>query len=155
LRLIQGSDQSHCVGDGGENLHVFHEQSMPGAQPRQGQIQRASSHGSAPLAEQSSVAACRITVDVPDMTCWERVVDLFNRCRSVFRGGIRYLVIDLHAVTSADTKLIACLVAIHRMARAASVRLEVTLSQAVLEMTRLCRLERLARDLGLQQETKS
>ena len=68
---------------------------------------------------------CRIVIDAADMTSCERVHDLFNRCRRALRSGIRHVIIDLHAVTSADTKLIACLVAFYRMARAASAQLEV------------------------------
>jgi hypothetical protein len=104
----------------------------------------------APVKKRFEAVPCRIVIDASDMTCDDRVHDLFTRCRRAFRAGMRHVVIDLHAVTIADTKLVACLVAIHRMARGASVRLEASLSSAVLEITRICRLERLARELTPQ-----
>jgi len=91
----------------------------------------------------------RVVVADSDMTSCERVRDLFNRCRRMLRNGARHVVIDLHGVTVADTKIVACLVALHRLARSVSARLEVSLSQAIIEVARICRLERLVQELAL------
>jgi anti-anti-sigma regulatory factor len=79
-----------------------------------------------------------------DMTSSDRVRDLFNGCRRLLRRGVTHVVIDLQAVTAADTKLLACLVALLRLARSASAHLEICLSSAVLDVARVCRMEWLA-----------
>ncbi len=90
----------------------------------------------------------RVFLADADMTSSDRVHELFNECRRVLRQGIRHVVIDLHNVRLADTKLLACIVALYQMARSASVRLEVCLSNAVLDVARVCRLEWLALELA-------
>lgn len=91
-----------------------------------------------------------VVIGEGDMTSSERVRELFNRCRRMLRQGAARIVIDLQAVTRADTKIIACLVVLHRIARGASVRLEICLSQTVMEMARICRLEALVQELQLR-----
>ena len=88
----------------------------------------------------------RVVVVASDMTSSDRVRDLFNRCQRLLRKGARRVVIDLHEVKAADTKLVACLVALHRLANATSARLELCLSSAVIEVARICRLEWLAQN---------
>ena len=95
----------------------------------------------------------RITVQANDLTCGDRVLELFDLCRGVFREGGRHVVIDLHSVTRADTKIVACLVALYQIARTASARLEVSLSQAVLEIANVCRLNALVRELSADCRT--
>jgi len=82
------------------------------------------------------------------MTSSDRVHELFDQCRRLLRSGIRHVVIDLHNVRLADTKLLACIVALYQMARSASVHLEVCLSNAVLDLARVCRLEWLVMELA-------
>ena len=69
-----------------------------------------------------------------DMTDSDRVAELFHRCERALEQGIRRVVIDLKSVETADTKLLACIVAIYQMARSAMVRLELSLSNAVREV---------------------
>lgn len=95
-----------------------------------------------------------ITVDATDLTCGDHVLELFNLCRRAFREGGRHVVIDLHSVTRADTKIIACLIALYQLARSASVRLEVCLSQAVVEIAGVCRLDSFLREL-MQKPTNA
>lgn len=90
----------------------------------------------------------RIIVDATDFTCGDHVLRLFEQCRRHFREGGRHVVIDLHSVTRADTKIVACLVALYQIARAASGKLEVCLSQAVVEIASICRLDALVRELS-------
>ena len=93
-------------------------------------------------------APYRIAVDATDFTCGDHVLKLFEQCRRHFREGGRHVVIDLHSVTRADTKIVACLVALYQIARAASGKLEVCLSQAVVEIASICRLDALVRELS-------
>ncbi len=95
----------------------------------------------------------RVVVVAADMTSSDLVRDLFNRCRRLLRQGTRHVVIDLQEVRIADTKLVACLVVLHRMARSASARLEICLSSAVLEVARICRVEWLAQELAPDDAT--
>ena len=99
-------------------------------------------------ARSKALAPCRITVDTTDLTCGDRVLELFDLCRGAFRDGGRHVVIDLHSVTRADTKIVACLIALYQIAKAASAKLEVCLSQAVVEIAQVCRLDTLVRELS-------
>lgn len=54
------------------------------------------------------------------------------------RPGLRRVVIDLEYVDEADTKLIACLLYLRRIADSAGVRLEVRLSPRVRQWLELC-----------------
>jgi ABC-type transporter Mla MlaB component len=81
---------------------------------------------------------------VGDMTSCEQVGVLFQRCRRVIgEAGRRAVVLDLLDVGQADTKLVACLVAVYQMSRDSSVRLEMRASRVVLDLFELCRLQRL------------
>lgn len=91
--------------------------------------------------------ACRITVESADMTSDDRVHDLFDRSRLALRKGARHVIIDLDSVVLADTKLVACLVALYQIARSGAARLEVRLSCAVMEIARICRLETLVTEM--------
>jgi hypothetical protein len=86
----------------------------------------------------------RVLAGSADMTSADRVHDLFMRFRGLVRRGARHVIIDLREVDAADTKLVACLVALQRMAIAASVRLELCLSRRVRDVAGICRLEWLA-----------
>ena len=101
------------------------------------------------ITSQMGAGAGRVMVAAADMTSCDQVRELFNRCRRMLRQGVRHVVIDLHGVEAADTKLVACLVVVYQMARSASARLEICLSNAVLEVARICRLEWLARELSV------
>lgn len=92
--------------------------------------------------------ACCLTVAATDMTCSERVRDLFERCQRVLEEGGVHIVIDLKAVTIADTKIVACLVALYQLARGTSARLEVCGSPSVCEIASICRLDRLMHELN-------
>ena len=92
-----------------------------------------------------------VVVTERDMTDSDCVLALFDRCTKLLREGTRHVVIDLHHVEAADTKLLACIVAIYQMARSSSARLEVCLSNAVREVARICRLEWLTTELGAGQ----
>ena len=94
------------------------------------------------------VVAERVVVAASDMTSSDMVRDLFNRCRRLLRHGAQRVIIDLQCVQAADTKLLACLIALHRLARSASARLELCMSSAVLDVARICRLEWLADEFG-------
>jgi anti-anti-sigma regulatory factor len=101
-----------------------------------------------PIRIVSRMGTGHVMVAAADMTSSDQVRDLFNRCRKMLRQGVRHMVIDLHGVEAADTKLVACLVVVYQMARSASARLEICLSNAVLEVARMCRLDWLARELS-------
>ena len=83
-----------------------------------------------------------------DMTSCEQVGQLFQRCRrTIIAAGIaagrRSVTLDLLEVAKADTKLVACLVAVYQLSKDSSVRLEMRASRTVLELVELCRLQRL------------
>jgi hypothetical protein len=107
------------------------------------------SEGARPLHEQwpGNGVAERVVVAASDMTSSELVHDLFNRCRRLLRHGARRVIIDLESVQAVDTKLVACLVVLHRLARAGSARLELRMSAAVRDVARICRIEWLADEL--------
>jgi len=83
----------------------------------------------------------QLVVTARDMTSGERVGELFNCALDVLRERPPQVLIDLHGVTAADTKLLACIIALYRLALEMSVQLEVCVSNAVMEITRICRLE--------------
>jgi hypothetical protein len=75
-----------------------------------------------------------------DMTSCEQVRQLFLHCRRSIGDAGGCLQVDLKGVDQADTKLMACLVAVYQLARAASVRMELSPSGCVLQMAEVCRL---------------
>lgn len=78
------------------------------------------------------------------MTTCDDVRRFFQRCRSVVREvSPQRLVLDLEAVERADTKLVAALVALHRLAAETSVCIDVLASSPVRDVLKLCRLEQL------------
>ena len=79
--------------------------------------------------------------DGVDMTQCDQVRSLFSRCRNYVERGRGRLVIDLRGIDNADTKLAACLVAIFRLARSTSVRVELMLSEIAWNVLSLCRLD--------------
>jgi len=79
-----------------------------------------------------------------DVTSCEQVGQLFQRCRrTIIAAGRRSVTLDLLEVAKADTKLVACLVAVYQLSKDSSVRLEMRASRTVLELVELCRLQRL------------
>lgn len=74
-----------------------------------------------------------------DMTSCEQIRQLFVRCRRIIGEG-NAIVLDLNNVDQADTKLMACLVAVYQLARASSVRMELCPSMAVRDVVEVCRL---------------
>jgi hypothetical protein len=88
-------------------------------------------------------------LDAPhDMTVADHVGDLFGRAGVAIKAGASCVIIDLHDVDAADTKLIACLVALYQLARCGSGRLELRLSQAVINVAEVCRLDAWLRRLA-------
>lgn len=76
-----------------------------------------------------------------DMTCCEAVLRLFKRCRRIIRQKPECLLVDLRRVKKADTKLIACLVALYQAAEAKSVRLELQPCSVIEDLFIVCRLQ--------------
>ena len=74
------------------------------------------------------------------MTACDSIGALFTRCSKSIHDNAGVLVIDLGRVEHADTKLMACLVAVHQKARASSIRVELWSSKAVLDMIEFCKL---------------
>jgi hypothetical protein len=101
--------------------------------------------------KQAGVEEC-VVAGAADMTSSERVHELFNRCRGLLRQNAQRVVIDLQHVTLADTKLVACLVVLRRMAASAPGRLEICCSSAVIEIARVCRLEWLTQERGPRRD---
>jgi ABC-type transporter Mla MlaB component len=78
------------------------------------------------------------------MTYSEPVKRLSLECRrEIRRDDTATLIVDLAEVEKADTKLVACLVGVYRLACARAVQVEMLLPHAVEEVVTLCRLERL------------
>ncbi len=70
---------------------------------------------------------------------------LFRAAEASLRHGAEPLTLDLHAVASADTKLVACIVRLSVLARRQGTALQVRASGPVLSVLGLCRLDFLAR----------
>jgi len=86
----------------------------------------------------------RVAARARDMTQPEHVKRLAAECRRLIRlHEATSLVIDLADVETADTKLVACLVGVYRLACAHAVQVEMILPRAVEEVVSVCRLERL------------
>jgi ABC-type transporter Mla MlaB component len=82
-----------------------------------------------------------VVVQAPaDMTSCEQVRQLFIRCRRTIKLHGECVRVDLKNVSQADTKLMACLVAVYQLARDASVRLELSPSNSILSLAEVCRL---------------
>ena len=78
------------------------------------------------------------------MTHPEHVKRLAAECRRLIRQrDTASLVIDLGDVETADTKLVACLVGVYRLACARAVQVEMILPRVVEDVVAVCRLERL------------
>jgi hypothetical protein len=78
------------------------------------------------------------------MTHPEHLKRLTAECRRLIRlRDTATLVIDLGDVETADTKLVACLVGVYRLACAHAVRVEMILPRVVEDVVAVCRLERL------------
>ena len=86
----------------------------------------------------------RVAASARDMTHSEPVKLLSLECRrEIRRDDTATLIVDLGEVEKADTKLVACLVGVYRLACARAVQVEMFLPHAVEEVVTLCRLERL------------
>lgn len=85
-------------------------------------------------------ATCCIAADSSDMTSCEQVGQFFEKVRKLIDPKTQCIVIDLQQVDRADTKLLACLVALYQLAARSSVRLEVFESVAVHRVVDFCRL---------------
>jgi len=78
-----------------------------------------------------------------DLTSCDDVGQFFQRCHGIIAAaGRRSITLDLLEVVKADTKLVACLVAVYQLAKDSSVRLEMRVSRTVRELFELCRLQR-------------
>jgi anti-anti-sigma regulatory factor len=80
-----------------------------------------------------------------DLTDGRLVWRLFEQCMTALDRAPREIVIDARNVTHADTKLAACLVALYQMARARNVHIAMRLSEPILRILELCRLDDLQR----------
>jgi ABC-type transporter Mla MlaB component len=85
-----------------------------------------------------------------DMTDCDSIRGFFVRCARSIDDGCDSLVIDLNQVQRADTKLMACLIAVFQHARAASVKVELWSSDAVLDMIEFCKLRWLLEYSGIE-----
>jgi ABC-type transporter Mla MlaB component len=84
----------------------------------------------------------RIAAPARDMTHSEHVKELAGECRRLIRRpDTATLVIDLADVEQADTKLVACLVGVYRLASARAVSMEMILPRVVQDLVAVCRLE--------------
>jgi ABC-type transporter Mla MlaB component len=72
---------------------------------------------------------------------------LFEVCRRRLARGDEPLELDLTGVLDADTKLLACLVALHRAARVAGRRLTVRVSPVIEQWVRVCKLDGVLADV--------
>ncbi len=75
------------------------------------------------------------------MTSCDRVRQLFMRYHHAAGSGNRSMRIDLRKVQAADTKLMACLVAVYRLAKSDSIQLELSPSSTVRNLAEVCRLD--------------
>lgn len=79
-----------------------------------------------------------------DLTDSEAIRRLHGRARAMLaRPNVKRLSIDLRTVASADSKLVACLVALHRLARSRNAAMDVRIAPALRDVFVLFRLERL------------
>ncbi|MDY7110317.1 MAG: hypothetical protein SYC29_16935 [Planctomycetota bacterium] len=97
---------------------------------------------SAPRREPGGEARRRIAAPDRDMTRVEHVKELAGACRHLIRReDTATLVIDLADVEQADTKLVACLVGVYRLACSRAVRVEMIVPRPVRDLVVVCRLE--------------
>ena len=76
-----------------------------------------------------------------DLSEEEAVRVIHARAREAIAAGATTLMVDLADVIRADTKIVACLVVLRRMARRSGCALDVRLSPAVAAWTGVCRLQ--------------
>ena len=89
-------------------------------------------------------ACWRVAALARDMTHPEHVKRLAVECRRLIRQrDTATLMIDLGDVETADTKLVACLVGVYRLACARAVHVEMILPRVVEDVVSVCRLEQL------------
>ena len=85
-------------------------------------------------------AAPVVITAIADLTNWRDVRELHRSCTRVIGKRPTGLVIDLSSVTDADSKLVACLVAVARRARRSGVPIAFQMSTTVTKWIDLCRV---------------
>jgi ABC-type transporter Mla MlaB component len=101
--------------------------------------------------EQSQGQPSGVIKAATDMTSCDQLRQLYGCCGQMLRQGAKRLILDLKSVAQADTKLMACLVAIYRLARGCAARVEFCPSPAVLQVVQVCKLEWLMERTSPQQ----
>ncbi len=91
-------------------------------------------------AVESGAEKCFIVRASGDLTDPTRLTEFFRAVESRLASGPDRLVLDLTAVEAADTKLVACLVQVHHLARRASAGVELWPSERVRNWITLCHL---------------
>lgn len=81
-----------------------------------------------------------------DLSEEEAVRVIHARAREAIAAGATTLMVDLADVLRADTKIVACLVVLRRLAQRSGCALDVRLSPAVAAWTGVCRLQQVIRD---------
>jgi ABC-type transporter Mla MlaB component len=81
-----------------------------------------------------------------DLAEEEAVRVIHAQAREAIAGGATMLLVDLAEVIRADTKIVACLVVLRRMAQRSGCALDVRLSPAVAAWTGVCRVQQVIRD---------
>lgn len=99
-----------------------------------------------PKSSGSLTQAWCMTASHDDFTECQRVRDLLEACRRAIPRAHGVLIIDLTDVRKADTKLVAAIVLIYRLATAQAVRIRLYVSKEVASLLHVCKLQSLIGD---------
>jgi ABC-type transporter Mla MlaB component len=117
---------------------------MAGPEPRRQRLRPPKPAGGAGPSARASQMEVELAVADADLTDSEAVRRLHMRGRAMLaRPNVRRLRIDLRHVAAADSKVVACLVALHRLARSRNAAMDVSIAPALRDVFVLFRLERL------------
>lgn len=88
-----------------------------------------------------------VVITAADDLAEEEAVRLIHaQAREAIASGATLLMVDLADVIKADTKIVACLIVLRRMARRSGCALDVRLSPAVAAWTGVCRVQQVIHD---------
>ena len=76
-----------------------------------------------------------------DLTVDEAITDFFKDVEARLKTEAEYIRIDMEKVPAANTKTVACLLRLRRMAGRAGVVIEIRPSEAVREWIRVCKVD--------------
>jgi len=94
-----------------------------------------------------SIGPGAVLIRAPEDLSEEEAVRVIHaRAREAIAAGATTLMVDLADVIRADTKIVACLVVLRRMARRSGCALDVRLSPAVAAWTGVCRVQQVIRE---------